>query len=312
MKKKTIILAATTATIIILATFTSLYYAKVIEINPQTKNEVTLPAGEPPQWQIAVTGDFSQEKSWTLDEISKMPLTDVIVKSENVTYAGVTLIEFCTQTGISWDAGPLNIIGANGQSASMNIFQAWNSTYFPYGYSYNVIVLAFIKNGQWMTNQTGGPVKLIAPNFASNYQVGQVSEIQSEPWSVSIAGDVANPMVITGQNITDFQSETLRGEFKPGNAPLVTAYWTGLPVLDVLQSAKVSAQASQICVIGIDGYEQNFTLAQMKNGEMLLGYQENGQPLSPSQGGPFRLFAPAPDYKWGEYWVQFVVEIYVC
>ena len=111
---------------------------------------------------------------------------------------------FATSTDILWDAGPLNIIGANGQLASLNIFQAWNSTYYPYDYNYNVIVLAFIKNGQWMTNQTGGPVKLIAPNFASNYQVEQVAEIHSDPWAVSITGDVANPMVITGQEHNSF------------------------------------------------------------------------------------------------------------
>ncbi len=117
-----------------------------------------------------------------------MPLTDVIVKSENATYCGVSLSEFCNQTGISWDAGPLNIIGAKGQSATLSTFQAWNSTYFPYSYSYNVIVLAFIKNGQWITSQNGGPVKLIAPHFAGNFQVEQVAKIQSNQWTVSSHG----------------------------------------------------------------------------------------------------------------------------
>ena len=146
MKKTTKILSITIAMIIILAAFTSLYYAKIVGNNSQSnKNELTLPAGAIPQWQIEVTGDFSQEKTWTLNQISKMPLTDVIVKSENATYCGVTLLEFCNTTGISWDAGPLNIIGEDGQSAGLNTYQAWNSTYFPYSYSYNVIILVFIK-----------------------------------------------------------------------------------------------------------------------------------------------------------------------
>ncbi len=313
MKKRTAFLALTTVIIIILSAFASLYYAKVIGNNPNANtNQALLPAGNPPQWQIEVTGDVSQQKTWTLNEIDKMPLTDVIVKSENATYRGVALTEFCNQTGILWGAGPLNIISATEQSATLSTFQAWNSTYYPYSYSYNVIVLAFIKNGQWMTKQTGGPVKLIAPDFASNYQVEQVAEIQSEPWTVSVAGDVANPLVISAENLTDFQPQTLHGEFRPGDAPNMTADWTGIPILEVMQSAKASDRASQVCVMGIDGYEQNFTLAQLTAGEMLLGYKENGQYLPTSQGGPFRIFAPTPDYKWGQYWVKFVVEIYVC
>ena len=104
----------------------------------------------------------------------------------------------------------------------------------------------------------------------------------------------------------------MSGEFRPGDAPNRTSDWTGLPILEVLQSAKVSGQATQISVIGIDGYTQNFTLDQVRDGQMMIGYQENGQPLPTSQGGPFRLFAPTDQYKWGVYWVKFVKEIIVC
>jgi len=311
MKTITIILVIIAVTIVVAATFTSMYYGKIIWNSSKTKNELTLPAGAAPQWQIEVTGDFNQEESWTLTQMSKMPLTEVIIKSENATYIGVSLIEFCSQTGILWDAGPLNVINANGETATLSVFQAWNSTYYPYSYSYNVIVLAFVRNGQWITNQNGGPVKLVAPYFSSSYQIGQVKEIQSELWTVSIVGDVANPLVLTGNNVTDFQTQTLRGAFNPGDAPNVTADWTGVPILNLLQTAKASSQATQISVVGIDGYTQNFTLQQVRDGEMMLGLQENGQYLTTSQGGAFRIFAPTPDYKWGQYWVKWVSDIYV-
>ena len=309
MKTKTAILALTVTAIIILAAFSTSYYAN---INSKETNKLSLPAGTPPQWQIKTTGDFNQEKTWTLNEISKMPLTEVTVKSENATYVGVSLVDFCNRTGIFWDAGLLKIKGANGQSATLDMFQAWNSTYYPYDQNFNVIVLAFATNGQWITSATGGPVKLIAPDFASNYQVQQVAEINSQPWSVSVSGQVANPLVITGENLTDFQSETLHGEFRPGDEPNRTSDWTGIPILQILQVAKASSQAKQVSIIGIDGYTQNFTLDQVKDGQMLLGYQENGQPLPTSQGGPFRLFAPTDQYKWGMYWVKYVKEIEVC
>lgn len=315
MMGRTKILAIVTAMIVVLAAFVSLYYTGVIPNQSSgsntTTNTLTLPSGQPSQWQIKVTGDFSQEKSWTLDEISQMPLTEAIVRSENATYLGVTLVQFCNQTGVGWDAGPLIVIGQSGQSAPLNMFEAWNSTYYPYGYNYNVMILAFVKNGQWMTNDPDGPVKLVTPTFPSDYQVGKVTEIHTEPWAVSISGNVAHPLAISGTNLTDFQSQTIHAEFRPGGEPNRTSDWTGIPILDALQSAGVSEQAEQITIVGIDGYQQNYTLQQVSDGKMMIGYQENGKPLPLSQGGPFRLFAPTDQYKWGQYWVKFIHEIKV-
>ena len=270
-----------------------------------------LPPGEPPQGQIKVTGDFAQEKTWTVKELSKMPLTNVTILGDINNYTGVTLIEFCNQTSLNWDAGPLNVIGANGNSAMLSVFQAWNSTYYPYYYNNNVIVLAFIKNGQWMTNNTGGPVKLVAPYFLPEYQVQNVAEIHSNPWVISISGDVANSLVITGKNLTCVPPKTVHAEFRPGGETNRTSDWTGLPVMDVLQAANMLERAEKITIVAIDGYEKNYTLDQVRDGQMMIGYQENGQPLPTAQGGPFRLFAPTDQYKWGQYWVKFVSQIIV-
>jgi len=309
-KKRTAILAIATTIIVVLAAVATVYFTQTTSNRPQTSTK-QLPEGEPAHWQIKITDDISEENTWTLNDIAEMPLTDVIVKSENATYRGVTLIEFCNLTGIAWDAGPLNIISENGQSATLNIFQAWNSTHYPYGYDYNTIVLAFIKDNQWLTNTTGGPVKLIAPHFADNYQIEQVTEIYSEPWTVTITGNVANPLTITGRNLTAFQSKTVHAEFRPGGEANRTSDWTGIPILGVLQAAKMSDTAEKISIIGIDGYAKNFTLNQVRDGQMMIGYQENGQPLPTSEGGPFRLFAPTDEYKWGQNWVKFIHEIIV-
>jgi DMSO/TMAO reductase YedYZ molybdopterin-dependent catalytic subunit len=64
-------------------------------------------------------------------------------------------------------------------------------------------------------------------------------------------------------------------------------------------------------MVAVDGKEMNFTLEQVEEGQMLLGYAENGNPLSHSQGGPYRLFATTDKYKWAQYWLKFVCEIRV-
>ena len=113
----------------------------------------------------------------------KIPLTDTSAQSENATHFGVTLTDFCNRTGILRDTGPLNIFSESGQSATLNTFAAVNSTRYPYDLSYNVIVLALMRNGQWMTNQTFGLAKLVAPDFASNHQIEQVTETQTMPFT---------------------------------------------------------------------------------------------------------------------------------
>ncbi len=310
MRKKTITLALISIAIVVVALFASLYYSGLIGGGQVTYQ---LPDGEPESWQIMVSGDFEQEKTVSLKELTQMQLTsvNVMLEGENVTFIGVEVNEFCTQTGISWDAGTLNFIGADGQAASLNVFQAWNSTFYPYYYNNNVIILAFAKDGEWLTSETGGPVRLIAPYFSADHQVKKVAQVQSEPWTIRISGQVANPLVLTGKNLSTIQSKTVNAEFRPGGSSNRTSDWTGLPILDVLEAANAPERAEQITIVAIDGYEKDYWLYEVEEGEMMIGFQENGNPLPLDDGGPYRLFAPTDKYKWGQFWVKFIKEIIV-
>jgi DMSO/TMAO reductase YedYZ molybdopterin-dependent catalytic subunit len=160
-----------------------------------------------------------------------------------------------------------------------------------------------------MTSETGGPLKLIAPYFPAESQVENVAEIRFKPWTVSVIGEVENPIVLTLANITSIQPRTVYAEFAPSEKRW--SNWTGLPILDVLEAANVSDRAEKITITAVDGYEKNYTLQQVEEGEMLIGYAENDYPLSHSDGGPYRLFAPTDQYKWAQFWVKFISEIYV-
>lgn len=284
----------------------AIYYRTLQTTNP-------LPSGEPPDCQITVTGSVRQERTWTLKEISEMPLTNVnvVTDGENTTYIGVSLLEFCNQSGMFWDAGPIRIIATNGQSVTLNVFQAWNSTAYPRYQINNRIILAFVKDGQWMTKETGGPVKLITPAFGEQYQVDSVADLNIGLWTVSISGAVSNPLTFTGENMTNFQERTIESEFAPGDSPQVTANWTGLSMLGLLQASNMSNKVKMITIIAIDGYEENFTIQQIKDSQMLVGFKENSTYLPLSQGGPFRLFLPVDEYKWGYRWAKFVCQVVV-
>jgi hypothetical protein len=93
MKKRTAIIFVFIAIVVILTAAFTAYYTLPSNSSP---NEVGfLPAGEPPHWQVKVTGDFAQEKTWSVKELSQMPLTNVTILGESDNYTGVTLIEFC-------------------------------------------------------------------------------------------------------------------------------------------------------------------------------------------------------------------------
>ena len=267
-----------------------------------------LPSGQPPQAQITLTGDISSQKTFTVKDLSAMPLTNVTntIKGETANYVGVTLLELLNKAGAGWDAGNITVIGSDGYSKTINFYQAYNSTQYPG----NEVILAFVKDGKWITDTSVGPFILITPGFASAYDVKTVAEINLQPWTISITG-TTNPLVLTGSNITNYQTQTVQAEFAPGNEPQITANWTGVSLWNILQAAGIPAGASTVTVTAVDGYSRDFTVTQVQSTGMLVGFQENGQYLTPVNGQPFRLFVPTEDYKWGQYWVRWVIQVTV-
>jgi DMSO/TMAO reductase YedYZ molybdopterin-dependent catalytic subunit len=261
-----------------------------------------------PQGQVTVTGDISTPTTLTVQDLSAMQLTNVTVtiKGETATYVGVTLLEFLNRAGASWDTGYITAIGSNGYSKTINFYQAYNSTQ----YSGKQIILAFAENGKWIPSSSEGPFKLIAPGFAPAYDVHSVTEINLQPWTISITG-TTKPMVLIASNITNYGTQTVQAAFEPDGKPQTTANWTGVSLWNILRAGGIPARASSISVIGIDGYSQEFNLSQVQSIGMLIGYQENGQYLTPSNGQPYRLVLPSADYRFGKYWVSWVAQVTV-
>jgi DMSO/TMAO reductase YedYZ molybdopterin-dependent catalytic subunit len=304
MKNKTIMLSTAIVAAIILAGSAFV----LLNLTPATGD---LPPGEPPEWQIQITGNVAQEETWTLKDITQLPLTNVtnIINGENATYLGVPFYDFCNQTTKQWDSGEIEIISVDGTKASINIFHAYNSSAYPYYYTNNVVTLAFAKNGKWLTTETGGPLKLVVPYSGDEYQVETIAEICFNPWTISISGEVETPLTISNSNLASFPSKTVYAEFAPSEKRW--ANWTGLPILEILEAANVSSRAEKITITAVDGYVKNYTLDQVREGQMMIGYAENDCPLSHPEGGPFRLFAPTEKYKWAQFWVKFVCDIKV-
>jgi DMSO/TMAO reductase YedYZ molybdopterin-dependent catalytic subunit len=129
-------------------------------------------------------------------------------------------------------------------------------------------------------------------------------------WTVSISGLVANPITINSKNMSLIQDVTVEAEFVPGSGKR-TSEWTGLPIMDLLEAANMSYLGRKITVVAVDDYYRNYTLTEIVESEMMLGYKENDSPLPQESGGPYRLMLPVEKYKWAQFWVKFVTEIIV-
>lgn len=238
-----------------------------------------------------------------------MPLTNVTctINGETATYLGVAMTELLNQTDASWDAGIINIIAADSHQCTIDTYQAYNST----EYVGKDFIVAFAKNGQWLTDSTDGPLQFIAPGLTPNYNIKNVAEINLEPWIVTINGNVTNPMTLTGANITRYEVKTVQATFAPGGEAQRTSDWTGVTLQSILDDCGVSSDASKITVSAVDDYSRSFLLDTVERTSMMLGYQENGTYLSPEDGQPFRLVIPLEEFKWGQNWVRWVTEITV-
>jgi DMSO/TMAO reductase YedYZ molybdopterin-dependent catalytic subunit len=79
------------------------------------------------------------------------------------------------------------------------------------------------------------------------------------------------------------------------------AEWTGTPLRGVLEEAGLLDDAVEIVFTGVDrgidqgvehDYQRSLTVADALDGDVLLAYAMNGDPLPPSHGYPLRLVVP--------------------
>jgi DMSO/TMAO reductase YedYZ molybdopterin-dependent catalytic subunit len=300
-KNKKIVLTAASIAVVIIALTASIYYLKDV---PSQASNLGLPGGNPPQVQLKITGDVVAEKTLTINDLTKMPLKNLTstIKAETANYLGVTMLQLLNLTGASWDAGFINVIASDGFNRTINTYQAFNSTQYPG----NEIILAFAKNGKWIIDTGEGPLKLITPGLASNFNVKCVSEIRLQPWTINVTGAVSNPLLLTSSNLTNYEVKTVQAALAPGGEPQRTSDWRGVSLWSILQSSGLSEESSKVTVLAIDGYSREYTIQQVRDLGILIGYQENGSYLTPVNGQPYRLVVPTEDFKWGQYWVRWV------
>jgi len=142
--------------------------------------------------------------------------------------------------------------------------------------------------------------------------------VDADKWSLEIAGLVERPQRLSLADILELPAEELtvtmecagngraRMAPRPFSQPWLeeaigTARWTGTPLIRLLERAGLRKGAVEVVFTGLDrgvehgrelAYERSLGLDQVLEGDVLLAWAINGQPLPPQHGFPLRLLVP--------------------
>ena len=177
---------------------------------------------------------------------------------------------------------------------------------------------------------------IITPNdaFFVRYHLANIPlSIDPDTYRLNVKGHVEKPLELSLAELKKMDTVELvavnqcsgnsRGFFVPrvgggqsGNGNMGNAKWRGVPLKAVLEKAGVKAGAKQVVFDGLDkptlektpDFIKSLELDHAADGEVMLAYEMNGEPLPMLNGFPLRLVVPG---CYGTYWVKHLSDITV-
>ena len=164
----------------------------------------------------------------------------------------------------------------------------------------------------------GGVVMPNARFYVRNHF--ETPELDTTDWRLRVGGLVDDPLELSLRDLQNMVSHSLvatlecAGNGRAGFDPPVegeqwqlgavsTAEWTGVPLVEVLDRARVKPAACEIVLRGADNgsvegsaepisFERSLSLADARDSDALLAYAMNGEPLPLQHGYPLRVVVP--------------------
>jgi DMSO/TMAO reductase YedYZ molybdopterin-dependent catalytic subunit len=159
-------------------------------------------------------------------------------------------------------------------------------------------------------------------------------DVDPAHFRLRVFGHVGKPLELTLDDLTrKFEQVELaavnqcsgnsRGFFAPrvpgaqwANGAMGNARWTGVRLKDVLDSAGVSAGAVAVRCNGLENgamaatpkFKRSLDIDHARDGEVMIAYRMNGEPLPLVNGFPIRLVVPG---WYAPYWVKMLSDIEV-
>jgi hypothetical protein len=177
---------------------------------------------------------------------------------------------------------------------------------------YRVVLILFLVSMAvimaWVVNDVATEGEITPNDEFFELSIGRQPVIDGETWTLGIEGLVDNETFLTLEEIRAMNSTEVTAILKCVEGPSGTAVWKGVPLGDVLDMVGVQAGAEEVVFRASDGYHSSLTLEEAYEGDVLLCYEMNGEPLPRGQGFPLKLVAPG---KYGYKWVKWIHTIEV-
>ncbi len=154
-------------------------------------------------------------------------------------------------------------------------------------------------------------------------------EVNSSTWNLEVSGLVKSPKTLSLPEIKRRTRKTITATLEcsgNGSSPgfmgaIGNVKWTGTPLAPLLKECGLHPRAIEVAFFGADekiekirdkDYQQNFarslSLRDAFQGDVILAYEMNGQPLEKAHGAPLRLVVPG---WFGIAWVKWLTRIEV-
>lgn len=160
----------------------------------------------------------------------------------------------------------------------------------------------------WVVNDVATEGEITPNDEFFELSIGRQPDIDGDTWTLTIEGLVDNETILSLDDIRAMNSTEVTAILKCVEGPSGTAVWKGVPLGQVLDQVGIRSDAKEVVFQGSDGYHSSLTLDEAYEGDVLLCYEMNGEPLPRGQGYPLKLVAPG---KYGYKWVKWIYRIEV-
>lgn len=139
-----------------------------------------------------------------------------------------------------------------------------------------------------------------------------IPEVDAADWQLDITGLVRNPFSLSFDDLKQFPKRSLETVFICSGNPLyptrpsrklANVQWGGVDLSHLLDKARVDQRATFLWSYGLDfgekpdygevpHYVKDMPLSRLQEGDILIAYELNGEPLTTKNGFPARLVIP--------------------
>lgn len=122
----------------------------------------------------------------------------------------------------------------------------------------------------------------------------EIPNIKPEAYSLSIEGEVENPLKLSWNDILQLPSVESTSDFHCVEGwTVLDCHWKGVLFKTMAERVKPNEKAKYVLFQCADEYTTSLDLSDLMGDDIILAYQLNGEPLARELGGPLRLLVPS-------------------